>query len=222
MTEHNNEIGKICLNGIISGEKYGRLIAVRNIDNPGRKKPNWIFQCECGNYCAARSSDVKSGRKKSCGCLHTDNALKSLRYAHISSTKHGKSRTALYNVWCGMKGRCYTKSNTCYKRYGAKGITVCDEWLNDPQAFMEWAIATGYKKGLSIDRIDGTKGYSPDNCRWATVAEQLRNISSNVLITAKGKTQILEDWVKETGISRDAITYRLKHGMLPEEALGLC
>jgi len=118
-----------------------------------------------------------------------------------------------------MKGRCYTKSNTGYPRYGAKGITVCEEWINNPEAFINWALENGFKKGLSIDRIDGTKGYSPDNCRYVTMAEQMRNINCNVKITINGITKILADWSKETGIHRDTIEGRIRRGLSPEEAI---
>jgi hypothetical protein len=80
--------------------------------------------------------------------------------------------TRIYSEWQSMKGRCYTKSHTSYRKYGAKGITVCDEWLNDFMAFYDWAMANGYDDSLTLDRIDSTKGYSPDNCRWATYSEQ--------------------------------------------------
>lgn len=203
----------------MTGKKYGRLTAIKRIESSLDVRPVWLFQCECGNTHIARGADVRSGKIKSCGCLNREKAIGKLPLMHAAATTHGQSRTSIYKIWYGMKGRCYTKSNTCYPRYGAKGITVCKEWLDDPEAFIKWALANGYKKGLSIDRIDGTKGYSPDNCRFITQSEQMRNISCNVKITRNGATKILADWAKETGIHRDTIEARLKRGLTPEEAM---
>ena len=89
--------------------------------------------------------------------------------------KHGLSHTPIYEAWKGMKGRCNCPTDPAYKDYGARGIKVCREWENDPVAFYKWSIDNGWKKGLSIDRINNNKGYSPSNCRWTTAKEQASN-----------------------------------------------
>lgn len=88
---------------------------------------------------------------------------------------HGKSNTRLYKIWIGMKGRCYNPNKDSYTNYGAKGITVCDEWLNSFKSFQDWAEANGYSDTLSIDRIDNAGNYEPDNCRWETALVQSSN-----------------------------------------------
>lgn len=130
---------------------------------------------------------------------------------------HGRKRTELYRVWCAMKERCSNPHNKSFRNYGAKGIAVCTEWRESFNAFREWAIAAGYKKGLTIDRIDCARGYSPDNCRFATTAEQNRNYSRNHNITYNGETHCIADWEKITGINRATILYRIKAGKTVEE-----
>lgn len=87
-----------------------------------------------------------------------------------------------------------------YALYGARGITICDEWLNNPEAFYVWAVGHGYTDNLTIDRIDNNKGYSPENCRWSTIKEQANNRRSNINITYKGRTQTLKQWCEELGL----------------------
>lgn len=85
------------------------------------------------------------------------------------------SHTKLYHRWIDIKRRCLDNRRAMYKYYGAKGITICDEWKNDFMIFYTWSIDNGYKENLQIDRIDNNKGYSPDNCRWVTSSENCQN-----------------------------------------------
>lgn len=131
---------------------------------------------------------------------------------------HGLINTPMYTVWCSMKERCYNKHDKSYKNYGARGITVCDDWLHSYPTFYEWAIKSGYEKGLSIERIDNDKGYSPDNCKWADKTEQSRNRRNVIQVTYKGETKCLAEWARELGISRGTIKSRIDVGMSIEEA----
>jgi hypothetical protein len=103
---------------------------------------------------------------------------------------------SLYRSWCGMKQRCLNKNNPKYPRYGGRGITVCDEWL-DIIGFQRWAIKNGWKEGLSIDRIDNNKGYNPENCRWISVSEnsrKKRTTKIDLLQAQEIRSRINEDW----------------------------
>jgi hypothetical protein len=117
-----------------------------------------------------------------------------------------------------MLERCYDKSSQAYKNYGGRGIVICNEWL-DIRIFHNWAMGSGYKKGLTIERIDNNGPYSPENCKWATRKEQARNKRNNIHITFRGEDKILAEWSKILNIPEDTIKWRLDHGMSDEEAL---
>ena len=129
----------------------------------------------------------------------------------------------LYRVWCSMKSRCYNPNNKCYYLYGAKGIAICNEWMVFKK-FAIWAIENGYDENAeygecTIDRIDGSKDYCPDNCRWVNALAQARNASSNHILTYNGKTQHITDWSNELGIPLSTISVRLKKGWKTEDIL---
>ena len=121
-------------------------------------------------------------------------------------------RHSIHNIWYGMIRRCYDTKCRNYNRYGGRGITVCEEWKNSFKAFLNWAVLNGYRKGLTIDRIDNNLGYSPENCRWATHKEQNRNYSRNHIITVNGESMCIADWADKTGIKPATILARIKRG----------
>lgn len=131
---------------------------------------------------------------------------------------HNPAHKRCYLIWHDMKRRCNQPQNKRYNRYGAKGIKVCEEWENF-QAFWDWSITHGYAENLTIDRINGDEGYSPDNCRWADGETQANNRSNNHYLTFNGKTQSMAMWAKETGISYFVIRSRLNRGWDAERAL---
>lgn len=108
--------------------------------------------------------------------------------------RHGQAATNLYRVWVCMRSRCTTPSCSNYERYGGSGVTVCAEW-NDFTPFYEWSLANGYQPGLVIDRRDSTQGYSPDNCRWVTRAENNANRTGWGRSKFKGVTKNANRWV---------------------------
>lgn len=120
--------------------------------------------------------------------------------------------TKLNLIYTNMKRRCCDTANASYKHYGARGITLCPQWKEPRKgwlAFKEWALANGYKEGLTIDRINVNGNYEPSNCRWVTMKEQNNNRRNNHLITWKGQTKTLTQWAESLGISPYTLASRL-------------
>ena len=128
-----------------------------------------IYKCGfCGTEFKARTSSVKFGYTKSCGCYH-------MRRVSESHKTHGLGSTRLYNTWSKLKNRVLNPKSKDYYNYGGRGITICDEWKNDFKSFYDWAMKNEYSDELSIDRIDNDGNYCPENCRWTTRTIQQRN-----------------------------------------------
>jgi len=119
-----------------------------------------------------------------------------------------------------MRNRCANPRNPVYKWYGARGITVCKQW-NDFAVFDRWSIANGYKPGLTIDRIDNMRGYSPENCRWADYKTQAQNTRQTKTITYNGLTFSLSEWSRRLGLGPRTIHARIQYGYSPIEAVTL-
>jgi hypothetical protein len=148
----------------LTGKKFNMLTVVSLYSCD--KSAIWNCICDCSNKTKVRAYNLKNGAVKSCGCLQKTNP---------AVTTHGMKHTRLYETWDNMKGRCYRPSMECFKNYGGKGITVCDEWLSDFINFHDWAIANGYTDTMTIERKNNSKGYCPDNCTFIPQGEQSRN-----------------------------------------------
>jgi hypothetical protein len=186
----------------LTGRTFERLTVIRRAaPKQNTKAVYWDCECRCGNTITVVSADLRSGHTKSCGCYNSD----VITARNIAGTKHGYGTHPLYNVWKNMKERCYNPETHNYNRYGGRGITVCDEWRNNLTAFVQWSEANGYRRGLEIDRIDGSKGYSPENCRWITRKANQNNKDNNITITIDGMTRTQAEWADIAGISQGAI-----------------
>ena len=152
----------------LTGQRFGRLVVIERAESTKDGKARWVCLCDCGTTSIKVGKLLRNGHCKSCGCGEYENQL-------TSRISHGLSDTRLYNIWLGMKQRCYYPEHKDFHNYGGRGITVCEEWLNDFKAFYDWAIANGYREDLRIDRIDVNGNYEPSNCRWTTWREQRLN-----------------------------------------------
>ncbi|WP_375194656.1 hypothetical protein [Sphingobium sp.] len=169
-------------------------------------------QCDCGNIRHVQPAKLRSGRHLSCGCVSGE--MSRQRF-----TKHGGSGTPEYSSWKAMHERCYNPAHRSFGRYGGAGITVCPQW-HGSEGFNRFVRDMGPRpKGTTIDRIRGDEGYSPSNCRWATAKEQQTNLSSNVMLTHDGKTMTQKDWALHLGMSKNAVSERLRKGWSIEAAL---
>jgi hypothetical protein len=137
------------------------------------------------------------------------------------NNKHGFAKKGavhpMYAVWLAMKQRCTNPKHKNWADYGGRGITLCESWLTFDGFYAD--MWEDYALGLTIERTDNDKGYTKENCRWATRAEQTRNNRRNVWVTFRGKTQVLQDWAKELGVSRQAFYYWVKKGMTYDQAV---
>ena len=152
------------------GQRFGRLIVIEFAGQSSDSQANWKCLCDCGTITYGSGGNLRSGRKKSCGCLRRENGVKHA----IGMTKHGQYKSRLHRIWNGMKNRCQNPNVHNYDHYGGRGIGVCEEW-QEFQPFYDWAIKNNYQSDLTLDRIDNFAGYSPDNCRWVTMKEQQNN-----------------------------------------------
>ena len=182
----------------LTGIKFGKLIAIY----PCRTSTGvygWKCKCACGKEVVIRTADLTNGHTTSCGCLRKE----------ITST-HNLSKTLPYDTWVSMVRRCHNSRDKDYVNYGARGITVCSEWLSYPN-FYKWMTDNGYVKGLTIDRIDNDKGYSPENCRLVTMRVQQQNRRNTIFVKLDGVTLPLIEVSRKFNIHYQTLYYRHKH-----------
>lgn len=164
-----------------SGIKYGKLMAV-SIDRIVYKQGTyWLCVCECGNETVVRGN-MLGKQTNSCGCLKVEQNKKNLgRFVN------GNMKSRLAGIWYHIKGRCYNEKDSNYKNYGALGIEVYKEWLEDYLEFEKWSLLNGYSDELSIDRINPKGNYEPGNCRWANQETQSNNKRNTLFVEFEGK-----------------------------------
>ena len=187
-TRHLNEAKKRkmniacgCQNWIdLSGKTFGDLTVI-SIVNDGNGKRKWKCKCKCGDILYRNTTYIHKFPYK---CIREikDNTV----YRHN-----------IKNTFWKMKQRCYNSNDPNYKNYGGRGISICNEWLNNTDLFVDWSIENGYQEELTIDRIDNNGNHCPENCRRVDMYVQANNKRDNILIEYNNKTQSLRAWCRE-------------------------
>lgn len=186
----------------IAGIRFGNLIAIESLRQQTSSGMLWRCVCDCGSHKNVPVSALTSGKVKSCGCMRG-------KWGKEGCTPHDLIKHRLYRIWSQVKQRCTNPNQRSYRWYGAKGITVCDEWSNSFMSFYNWAMANGYADGLTIDRINSSGNYEPSNCRWVTQKEQIGNRDITRLYEYNGQSLTLREWSKITGISEKTLYSRV-------------
>ncbi len=192
-----------------AGKRYGNTVVISRAPNKSEKDTNarWHCQCDCGNLHVAYGGDLGKGKNTNCGCLRKSQK-------GVPKT-HGMSKTKVYRTWNHMRTRCLNKSDSHYPQYGGRGITVCERWEKFENFVSDMGLPT---EDQSIDRIDNDKGYYPENCHWATAAQQANNRRTRRLLTNKGITLSLTQWAKILGITPGTMWERAERN-IPNERL---
>lgn len=183
----------------ITGNRYGMLTAIER-DTSKPDKHYWVFRCDCGKVSSSSKSNVMRGQHKSCGCNQREVARQQM-------TTHGLVSHELYETWGTMKKRCYKSYNKDYERYGARGIRVCDRWL---ESFENFLSDMGERpSGCTLDRIDNNGDYEPRNCRWATLKQQNNNRRGLRSVEVNGvKYNTVSSAARALGLTRRQVYYR--------------
>ncbi len=195
--------------------KYGYLSVLHEIPTYVKNRKRCVLaKCDCGIIKNYILTDIVSGKTKSCGCYHKKIMIK-------RNTIHGKAKHPLFSIWRNIKERCYNINNSDYKFYGANGVRMCDEWIDNFKAFYDWCIKNGWEQGLQVDKDINGNGllYSPDTCCIVTSKKNCNKRKSSRYLIFNGIKKTVSEWADEIGISDAAIRTRLKRQWAVEKIL---
>ena len=196
----------------LTGQRFSKLVVQSICRQDGSNRMHWLCLCDCGNTIVVRADNLKHGLTRSCGCLR-------IEATGVGAVTHGMCGTPEYEIWKGIKKRCCAEDYIEFPQYGGRGITICDEWKESFEAFYR-DMGPRPSPEHSIDRRDNNKGYSKENCRWATLVEQANNRRDNLYFDFDGDRKTLTEWCREFGLNYNRIRYLiLKKGMSFEDAI---
>lgn len=180
----------------LTGQTFGRLTVLERTDERYNTFVVYKCLCECGNKTKANTGTLRSGSKRSCGCLEVENRERINSSFGDRTRKHGWWKKPAYKSWQAMKSRCANKND---KNYGGKGIRVCEEWDKSFERFIKDMGPP--PPGGTIDRIDNSGDYTKDNCRWAVPKEQCRNRTNNSYVDFNGELITVAEYAERLGMS---------------------
>lgn len=198
----------------ITGTEFGRLTVSSFAGKASNGHTLWKCICACGGTTTTSRSNLVSGKVVSCGCKRREQA------SQLNRT-HGKSKTRLYRIYSNIISRTENTNVPCYPYYGGRGIRLCKAWRDSFEVFADWARQNGYNGQLTIDRIDNSLGYSPENCRWVSWQEQFNNRRNTLRLSYRGEIQTIRDLSELSGVPSKKIYGRLSDGWTVEEAIGV-
>lgn len=185
------------------GQRFGRLV-VKSFSERKDGRDWYHCQCNCGQTPQIQGKKLKNGHTQSCGCLRRE--LSAVRC--VNRATHRLTKTETYKCWSGLKQRCTNPKATGYAQYGARGISVCERWVN---SFENFLVDMGERPaGTTLDRIDVNGNYAQDNCRWASLKVQNFNKRNTRLIEFQGIRKPLAEWAEEKGLAYSCLYERLK------------
>lgn len=182
----------------LTGQRFGRWTVLAYAGHDKYRASYWQCRCDCGNTKRVRGGDMRRGKSICCG------------------RTHGKWGCPSHNSWSDMIQRCANPNKAGHANYGGRGITVCGRWRKFENFYADMGDRTA---GLTLDRVDNDKGYSPENCRWATRRQQNRNSRHNRRLSLNGRTQCVAAWAEELGIKGCTLRKRLRLGWSTKRAL---
>lgn len=205
----------------LTGQRFERLLVIALSCIQTGKPASWLCLCHCGNTKIINGKHLRQGRTKSCGCLVPEISSK-INYKDGRSQKTNPHKY-IYDLWSGIKDRCYNQNEFSYPRYGGRGIFLDDAWRNDFEAFKKYILSElGERPSIdhSLDRIVNAKSYVVGNIKWSTRNEQNRNKRSNRMITANNETLCITDWARRLNRTPGTIAARIDRlGWAPENAV---
>lgn len=200
------------------GQRFGHLTVIEElpyrINKFGKRDYMWLCQCDCGNTIVECTHNLRQKCATRCKKCYMDERRKNFI---LDGDTAPKTQTLLYNIWTSIKQRCYNPNDDGYCYYGARGIKMCDEWKNDFKAFHDWSLKNGYKEETnhsiecSIDRIDSNGNYEPDNCRWATAKQQMRNRRNTLFCIYRGERIPLIEAAEKLNVKWHQIYFKWRH-----------
>lgn len=195
----------------LTGQRFGKLVAIKPVGQAKGKQYLWECICDCGNTSVAIGSNLIRGNTKACGCVR-------LTEIGDRTRKHGMSKTRIFNIWAGMRKRCLNPKCKAYKNYGGRGIKIDPRWDSFENFYED--VHESYADNLSLDRYPDINGdYGPSNFRWATQKTQNNNRRTNVHVELDGESKTLAEWSNISGVHPTVIKYRLKNNWSVREAI---